>query len=539
MWRLSNISIRNKILMIPFLAVIGFFLVVSFSVVGNKENTRDLQSIEKIYFPVLELANSNIVTLERINEALTSAASTGDEDALAQVGKMKQAMVARLSQANSLQPSLSEELSVLNGKLNSYYAMSYKLTADMVSGDFDFSTVAPLVEKKNSLYADAAASYQKFYDVNLALFNETIIHAEENGQAVVGYSIIVGVVTALVLVLISITIVLSVTKSLSLVTESLKDIAHGDGDLTQRIEKTGNDEVGELVEWFNQFVSKIHLTMKDVVEAITPLTNMAKDLNLASSDSAAIASEQQQSSEKMSESVSDLLSGIVNVADHARSAAQGTEQTDTDAKTGMKVVTETVDSISSVAAQVEKAVVVIGRLESDADSVGGILDVIKGIAEQTNLLALNAAIEAARAGEQGRGFAVVADEVRTLASRTQESTQEIQQVVEELQSAALEAVSVMDMGKSLAESSVQHAGQTGDTLEGIVGKISSITEMNQLIVETTEEQHRVTASMKEGMVNMQSLTGRASASNEKTSELGAALQDMAAQLQQLATQFKV
>lgn len=536
---LSSMSIRNKILAIPGLAVLGFAVIVVYTVSGINNNGRDFQAIENVYFPVLELSNVNIVSVERINETLTSAATTGDEDALKNVELMKIAVEQRLNEKLALQPLRKKEVDKLKAGLNQYYSQAFALTKSMVDGSADFANIAAVVTRKNNSYEAALAGFKKFRANSLKQFTSTVDAASKNGDELVQLSIAVGVITALVLLAVAIQITYMVTGSLAQVKESLVNIAQGEGDLTQRITKTSDDEVGELVEWFNLFIEKLHSTIGGVVSTITPLTDMSKQLNKASTESFDVASEQKDSSGRMINTMSELLAGVVNIADNAASASKGAESADEEVKSGMEVVGKTVNSINELAVQVDNAAVVIGKLESDVESVSGILDVIRGIAEQTNLLALNAAIEAARAGEQGRGFAVVADEVRTLASRTQASTLEINQLIERLQSAAQEAVNVMELGKNLASNSVEHAGKAGETLSSIAAQVSSIRTMNGQIADTTEQQQDLTATIGDSMGEMQRSCDTVSEGNQRVLELSGSLQSTALKLEEVSTQFKV
>jgi len=536
---LSGMSIRNKILFIPGLAVLGFVVIVTYVVSGINNNTRDFQQIERVYFPVLELSNDNIVRLERINETLTAAATTGDEDALENVIVMKDAIETGLQENLRLQPSRSIEVKELKLALNEYFSQSLSLTRSMVDGSADFDNIVSLVESKNVAHDVTTTAFKKFREDSLNLFTSTVDAASENGDSLVKLSITVGVITAFILLVAAIKITYMVTKSLALVKESLVNIAQGEGDLTQRIVKTSDDEVGELVDWFNLFIEKLHTTIGSVVSTIPSLTGMSKQLNNASNDSLEIASKQNSLSGNMKGTISNLLAGVVDIAGNATSASKGAEVADNETKVGMQVVEKTVSSINELALQVDRGADVITKLESDVESVGGILDVIRGISDQTNLLALNAAIEAARAGEQGRGFAVVADEVRTLASRTQDSTLEINQLIERLQGAAREAVTVMGLGKDLAKNSVDHAEEAGQALSGIANQVGSIRVMNRQIATTTEEQRTLTSDISTSMEEMQESSETVSKGNQLVSELSNSLQETAQQLQEISTQFKV
>ncbi|HBA34081.1 MAG TPA: methyl-accepting chemotaxis protein, partial [Gammaproteobacteria bacterium] len=209
-----------------------------------------------------------------------------------------------------------------------------------------------------------------------------------------------------------------------------------------------------------------------------------------------------------------------------------------DASDGQGIVVRAVDSINKLAEEVDRGTSTIQQLADDTVQVGTVLDVIGGIAEQTNLLALNAAIEAARAGEQGRGFAVVADEVRTLASRTQESTQEIQKMIEKLQSGVQAAVSVMEASKEQAKSSVEQASSAGDALASITGKVSTIKDMNTQIAQATEQQESLSSIIQANANNILQITQASSDAAERSSQSSQALNDLAHELLAVVSKFK-
>ncbi|MBU2039333.1 MAG: methyl-accepting chemotaxis protein, partial [Gammaproteobacteria bacterium] len=309
--------------------------------------------------------------------------------------------------------------------------------------------------------------------------------------------------------------------------------------LTQRISKSSNDEIGEVVDWFNQFIDKLHSSIGEVVATTRPLSGVSSDLGSLTSETSQITEQQNRATEEVSFVVDEMVASVKNVSVNASSAAQAAREADQAAKEGRTIVNDTVKSINALAGEVERASEVIRKLEADTANVGSILDVIKGIAEQTNLLALNAAIEAARAGEQGRGFAVVADEVRTLASRTQDSTQEIQAVIEELQSAARSAVEVMSSSKERAQTSVSQAAKTDESLQAITSKVESITAMNSQIASATDRQEQAAHSIKDNVVGIKDTSATAMASMQKVAAASRSLTEIAQTLQRITGQFKV
>jgi len=252
-----------------------------------------------------------------------------------------------------------------------------------------------------------------------------------------------------------------------------------------------------------------------------------------------VVHQQQSEVNQVATAMNEMSATVQEVASNASHAAQAAQDASEQAGEGLKVVDHTISSINNLANAVEEASGVINQLESDTDNIGVVLEVIRGISEQTNLLALNAAIEAARAGEQGRGFAVVADEVRTLASRTQESTLEIRSMIESLQSGSTQAVEVMTKGKEQAAISVGHAQKAGESLNGITQAVSSISDMNTQIATAAEEQTAVAEEINQNIVNISQLGEQAVSGAQQTSDASEELARLSNELQMMVGQFRV
>ena len=342
-----------------------------------------------------------------------------------------------------------------------------------------------------------------------------------------------------VVVIVYILFLRMIRRRLADLADKFNDVSTGDGDLQRRINVKGNDGIDVLGRIFNGFIEKLQSIMSQVVSDSSNLVDVASHLNTISASSNQSAMQQQAQIEQVATAMNEMSATATEVATNARLAADSAQNADQDVNAGMEIVSETVSSINSLAGEVERANVVIRTLQADSEEIGSVLDVIRGIAEQTNLLALNAAIEAARAGEQGRGFAVVADEVRTLASRTQESTAEIQKMIERLQSGANDAVDVMEESHIQARNSVDQASKTGDALQKITSAVNTINQMNLQISNAAEQQtavaHEIDVSLNqinqashESVIN----AGEASQESEKLNQL-------ASHLQELMLQFKV
>jgi len=279
-------------------------------------------------------------------------------------------------------------------------------------------------------------------------------------------------------------------------------------------------------------ISTIHLpTLDALVEADRDLYQAMAD------DSNRTVSSQLGEINQVATAMHEMTATIHDVAANAASAAHGAGEADAEARHGQRVVSETIKVIGELAAEVENSANVIQQLEAESANIGAVLDVIRDIAEQTNLLALNAAIEAARAGEQGRGFAVVADEVRTLASRTQQSTGEIQAIIQSLQGRAAAATQVMKAGRSKAEASVDKAGAAGDSLAKITSAVASINDMNTQIASAAEEQSAVAEEINRNVNTISQVAEETSASAESTSRASEDMARLVQRLQSLVMQF--
>ncbi len=314
--------------------------------------------------------------------------------------------------------------------------------------------------------------------------------------------------------------------------------AERDNDLRPDGHWKGGDEIGEAGAAFDAMRRKFGQIIDQVARMTDHVNGSLSHLAEVAAKSSEGVQHQQSETQQVASAMSEMTASMHEVARYAAEAAEAARAAEKETTEGKAVVTQTLGAINGLAGEVEKASGVIQQLAAESESIGTVLDVIKDIAEQTNLLALNAAIEAARAGEQGRGFAVVADEVRTLAQRTQESTNEIQQTIEKLQARAQSAVAVMNEGQGMAESSVGQAAQAGQSLDAISQAVVSINDLTAQIASAVEQQTAVAAEIDRSVASISEVASEVTDSAALTARTAGEIASEAVELQSVVRQFK-
>ncbi len=321
--------------------------------------------------------------------------------------------------------------------------------------------------------------------------------------------------------------------------KAMEDIARGEGDLTKRLSIQGNDEFGALANSFNRFVERIHATIREVSSATGQVNEVAKLVVGASNSSMVNSDEQASRTNSVAAAINQLGAAAQEIARNAADASTQASEARHQAEDGGQVVRQAIASMSELSQRISGACAKIEMLNSKTVDIGQILDVIKSISQQTNLLALNAAIEAARAGEAGRGFAVVADEVRNLAHRTQESAQEIEKMIEELQVGSRESVTTMTESQRYSEQSVSIANQAGERLGSVTIRIGEIDGMNQSVATATEEQTSVIESLNLDITEINTLNQEGVENLQATLRACGDLEQQAARLKHLVDSFRI
>jgi methyl-accepting chemotaxis protein len=367
-----------------------------------------------------------------------------------------------------------------------------------------------------------------YVDDVVAEFRQQMMHAA-----------LVSALIMLVMGLLVATIARSIVKPLQVTVSAMANIASGESDLTRALDTHGSDEVSQLARHFNDFTAKLRGVINQLQQSATSLGQASTAMG---SDSAQALSRSQQQSQQMdlvATAVNEVTYGVQDVAKNAEHAAKEMRDAEAQANQGQVNIDSSLRQIDHLSGTIEQAVEVIRTLSSESTQIGGVLEVISSIAEQTNLLALNAAIEAARAGEQGRGFAVVADEVRLLAQRTQKSTAEIQGMIERLQTHSNAAVKVIGDSSRSSQLTIEQANLAGQSLGSIIQALRNLNSLNTSIASATLEQSHVVEDINQNVTQAAQLSQSTALAAEQSSTASLHLKDLSEQLNSLLRQFKV
>lgn len=351
--------------------------------------------------------------------------------------------------------------------------------------------------------------------------------------------VLMNMIVAILLIILGLWVALDFARPIIRASSMLSDIASGDADLTQQMQVDTKDEVGKLARSFNTFVNQLHSLIIAIASNSRDVTHIAKNLTESSLSTQHNTEEQQQSVDMIATAMHEMGATVHEIARNANETANAAKQSATDTANSERIVQSSIEGINSLFGKMQNASSVIQTLAQDVGDISSVLEVIRGISEQTNLLALNAAIEAARAGEQGRGFAVVADEVRTLAQRTQESTEEINSMIHKLQSGAEDAVSAMDEGIETARSSVEEADKAGESLQNITNAIAIITDLSIQVATATEEQSSVVEELNSHILNIKNMSDNTANESKNVNIQCQHLNESAAILNTMIGNFKV
>ncbi|AXY02382.1 methyl-accepting chemotaxis protein [Vibrio alfacsensis] len=519
-----------------------------------ERNRADYDPRTRLWYKEANAAGKQIIT-EAYQDAITNALLVTIAEPV-----MKNGRFIGVVGADVLIDQLIEDVISLNAGQNAYAMLIDMNTGTFLAHPNKSLTLKPITNLSNELSKDSieraantgtietatiAGQEKLFYFSKVPGTHWMFAIEMDRATEEAGHSQLLSemIITA---VLITIAVIIAVSwlvgflfRDLGRVSKALEEIASGEGDLTQRLEPRSDDEVGKLAENFNRFVGNMHTMVVKLSDVSSSLSEQARTTAQQAQERSQRISYQQDEINMVATAVNEMAAATQEIAGNADNTANNSEEAVQACVHGSEQVTQTQTSIQSLAHEVQVATNVIQELEAHGNSINAILSTIQGIAEQTNLLALNAAIEAARAGEQGRGFAVVADEVRVLSQRTHASTKEIQETIEMLQGTTAKAVGIMDDGRRLADTSVDDANAAAVSLTQIHTAVERISDMATQIASAAEEQASVTTEITRNTEGIRDVSNELAVEAQQAADQASYLSTLSRELEQEINRFKL
>lgn len=538
---LKNLSLTLKFLLLPAIALLGLLLFVAFTSLQLANNDERLVTLETNSFPTLEKADAVIFQYSRLPGLLNSAVAAGEIETLNEARQVLTDINGKQQELQNLitQDDRLTELENWRNAIKRYADNALPASEQLIKGSASFEDLAPNLGRMATDLKEAQQLGDSFRLHAYEDFQQTLAQTRTDNATTTRVGFALSVTLIVLISIASVLVIRGTMANIRGVITSLQAIAQGDGDLTRRVNVDSNDEIGEMIQLFNSFIDKLQGTIRQIIEAASPLAGMSKELYGHTQSAKDNSRSQQGHTDSISRDIQTMTSSIQEVAHRSQQASDEAGAASRQADQARKNIGSLSSSISDLGSSVMGAVSAMQQLEEETQQVGSVLTVIRSIAEQTNLLALNAAIEAARAGEQGRGFAVVADEVRNLASKTAASTAEIQNIIMRLQNSANGVLSVMTANGEKAQASIERSVQATQILEAIAGAVGHINELNAGIAQFTQEQIGLSSSIQQDTQVLQQDAQATAQGAEATARLGEKLVSTGDHLRAATAQFRV
>ncbi|NQZ21640.1 MAG: methyl-accepting chemotaxis protein [Colwellia sp.] len=535
-----KLPIFHKIITILAIAILSFVVNLVININSITKNQLLLKDIQHTTIHLVNLTSENVNMWQHIDEIYSQSVSFGDEDLIEQANELVEKLSANLKRIDLLDQTFAN-IDDLKKQSQEYNTITKKISMGFINEEIDFQSASTQrdIKNKSEIFENVSQELAKDKQHAATLFNKIIEETITNSSDSRDLSMLVGIALLVIMSVLSIFIARSISRAIVTLDTSLKELADGDGDLTKQIEVVSQDELGSVVKNFNAFTQLLRGIIGDVIDVVPPLTQSAKQLSEKVKDVDTNVQSQAEVAEVTKQSMVEMQFSVTDIAKSAAEAANAAGSGEAEVNQGMGNVQRSLHISGELVQEIGNAADVVDQLAKDSQNMNQILDVINGIAEQTNLLALNAAIEAARAGEQGRGFAVVADEVRSLASRTALSTTEIRVLLDKLISAADQSVSTMELAREKANNNEEISREVDQSLTNIKEQIGHISSMNSQIATATEEQSIVAETVVNNIEQMYNSFGDTQLSIEEIGAVAHSVDNNAVKLNQAISKFKV
>lgn len=535
------ISLTLKLSLPPAVALIGLLLFVGYTALQLDDNDSRLVTLEKQSYPTLETADKVNFQFSRIPGLLNSAVAAGERETLDEARKVLAGVSASLRDLESLTDARTDrakELQAWSAAIRRYADNAFSSSDRLLDGAA-FEDLRPNLDRMAVDLKRAKEAGDRFRSHAYADFQSSLKQVRTDNATTTRVGYLLSAFLLLVVSIGSVLVIRQVMNNIQGVIQSLRAIASGDGDLTRHVNVESGDEIGEMIGLFNGLLDRLQGTIRQIIETAGPLEQMSRELHRLTRGAEKSAHSQQGRTESISRDIGTMSSSIQEVAQRSRQASEEASAATRQAEEARQNIDSLSSSIGDLGSSVLSSVQAMQQLEEETQQVGSVLTVIRSIAEQTNLLALNAAIEAARAGEQGRGFAVVADEVRNLAQKTAASTAEIQSIIQRLQNSANGVLHAMTLNGAKARASIERSEQATLTLEAITRAVRQIDELNAGIAQFTQEQIGLSRSIQQDTEMLQQDTQATTQGADTTARLGEQLVSTGDHLRSATAQFRI
>ncbi|WP_434457012.1 methyl-accepting chemotaxis protein [Stutzerimonas urumqiensis] len=539
---LKNLSLAYKLSLVPAIALIGLLLFVGYTSLKLSATDERLVTLETHSYPTLEKADAVLFQFSRLPGLFNNAVAAGESSVLDEARSVIAEIDAdqrALAELTAGQPQRRQELDAWRSAVSEYATNALGASEKLIAGSASFDDLRPSLDRMATDLEKARQVGGQFRTHAYEDFRQTLAVTRQDNAATTRLGILLSLALVVLVSAGAWLVTRRIMRNVRGVIESLQAIARGDGDLTRRVHVETTDEIGAMIELFNGFLDKLQGTIRQVIDAASPLGQVSQDLQRLTRSSEENAKSQQKHTDSIGRDIQTMTGSIDEVARRSRQASDEAGSASHQATVARQNIGGLSDSISDLGSSVMSAVQAMEQLEEETQAVGSVLTVIRGIAEQTNLLALNAAIEAARAGEQGRGFAVVADEVRNLAQKTTASTAEIQQIIQRLQTSANTVLDVMTANGKKSQASIELSVEATRLLDAITGTVAQIDELNAGIAQLTQEQISLSGSIQQETEVLQQDAQATAHGAEATTRLAEQLVSTGDRLRAATAQFRV
>jgi methyl-accepting chemotaxis protein len=534
---MPNLSIHQRVLLGVYVVVLLFAMAGGISILTAGRSSAGLKAVSSDRYPALKEASQLSQTFDALGEVLYSAANLGDTDKLNQAGDLSKQFRTALTSLKGRQGADVDQLDAIQAEFDNNVRMGLEIANSMIAGKLDqvqsvMERYAASTQQMKGMLSSYLETSEKGFEGSLQSMSSGLNKA----RSVMIWALLATMVIG---ALIAWSLARSIVGPIMRVSEAIDEIAQGRGDLTRRIDRGSNDELGQLARHFNTLLDKLHEIIGQVATVSADISQSTETIARQNSQMADGAQNQSAQALKIAAAMEEMNATVSEVSKNSAVAADSAREAMNIATKGGDVVQQTINGMKVLAERVTQSANTIHQLGANTDKIGEIVLVIDEIADQTNLLALNAAIEAARAGDQGRGFSVVADEVRKLAERTTQATKEIATMISAIQKETNSVVEMMNASRAEAEKETTLVNESGEALSNIIEVISSVTDMVEQIATAAREQAIATDEITTNIEGIATVTEETSKGVQQSAEAGQQLNRMASDLKSVVGQFRL